>query len=302
MYKRFPFFLLPLLLSSNPMACSNISSEAALEEDTGTDTHSDADTETQRDTDTVTETVTDAGVCTDPYLCSSFAPDDPTIGVDKSSGSVTTYGSPSDPEYSNGGACNYGETKIKYYAAIHVHVSASDADFLGPWQDGHACGGCVHVRTRTSDGWMETVARITDRCADEYCGVDLGGAPAADVMPLGPGRYEGEWTWVSCEDYPQVFDGPTSLYIKDGSNDFWALIQVRNPGSRVTQMSWQKEGQQSFTPFIWAIEAENFFTIPPPILTDTATYKIRIEYDFASTQTVEVKGTDLAIAETLITI
>ena len=277
-------------------------SESITESERETDSESESEAESTDETDSETETETDEGVCTDPYLCSAFTPSDPIIGEDKSYGSVTTYGSPADPENSVGGACNYGQTEIKYYAAIHVHVSASKSDYLGPWQNGHACGGCVRIRTRTADGWMETIARITDRCADEYCGVDLGGAPAADVMPLGPGRYEGEWEWVSCEDHPEVFDGPTSIYVKDGSNDFWSVIQVRNPLSRVSRVLWRKAGSRDFTPFEWAIEAENFYKVPPEMLQDDATFEIRIEYEFSQFQTVLVTGSDLAVADASINI
>lgn len=275
--------------------------EAATEAATETAT----ETQTEPDTETETETETDEGLCTDPYLCSAFTPDNPVIGEDVSRGSVTTYGSPDHPENSVGGACNYGQTGIRYYAAIHVHVSAADSDFLGPWKDGHACGGCMHVRTRTADGWLDSFARITDRCADEFCGIDLGGAPAADVMPLGPGRYEGEWWWESCEGHPEVFDGPTALYVKDGSNDFWALVQVRNPLSQISGLFYatgENPDPSAFVAMEWAIEAENFYRVPPEMLQDDGLFTIRIDYAMAESQTVVVKGTDLAVAEASITI
>lgn len=326
MTKHYLFYLITGLFSLG--SCGSSSGSSTLAGDTGseaersaTDSQTELGVDTQFDSVSETETApadtgsgdsgapvdteTDDGICTDPYLCSSFTADDPVMGETKSTGSVTTYGSPDDPEFSVGGACNYGATGLQYYAAIHVHVSASDSDYLGPWQDGHACGGCYRVRTRTADGWQDTFVRITDRCADQYCGVDLGGAPAADVMPLGPGRYEGEWWEESCEGHSEVFDGPTSLYVKDGSNSFWALVQVRNPLSRVTGLYYQKgidPVPSGYMPMDWAVEAENFYKVPAEILQDEGTYTLRIDYAFSASQTVVVKGSDLSAAETTISL
>ncbi|MBN2342608.1 MAG: hypothetical protein JXX29_19615 [Deltaproteobacteria bacterium] len=269
-----------------------------------TDTTSDStrDSSARIDSDSDSDTIsadsdhTDDGVCTPP--CNAFTPDVPVVGEELSTGSVTTYGSVTTPEFSVGGACNYSATQIQYYAAIHVNIEAGDD--LGPWNGGQACGGCLQVRTKTETGWAETFVRVTDRCADEFCGVDLGGAPAAEVMPLGPGRYEGEWTWQPCEGHPEVFDGPTAIWVKDGSNAFWSLIQVRNPLSRVIDISYRKEADTSFTPLPWATEAENFYSVPPEILQDDTPYIFRVSYDSADTQDVTISGSALAAAETTI--
>ena len=62
----------------------------------------------------------DDGKCTD---CDSYTAADPTLTEKGGKGSVTTYGSVTDKETSLGGACNYGQTNIQYYAAIHVNVA-----------------------------------------------------------------------------------------------------------------------------------------------------------------------------------
>ena len=51
------------------------------------------------------------------------------------------------PEYSEGGACNYGSTGIKYYAAINVNQIPGD--LKGQWQGGQICGRCARVRVTT---------------------------------------------------------------------------------------------------------------------------------------------------------
>ena len=62
----------------------------------------------------------DSGVCTN---CDSYTAADPMLVENGGKGSVTTYGSITAKETSLGGACNYGQTNIRYYAAIHVNVS-----------------------------------------------------------------------------------------------------------------------------------------------------------------------------------
>jgi len=224
-------------------------------------------------------------------MCDSFTAASPIVDENGGTGSVTTYGSIGDPETSQGGACNYGETGIQYYAAIHVNIEPGDN--LGPWQGGKACGGCVAVRAKTGEGWKSTVVRITDKCPDPNCGVDLGGAPARDLMGIQAGRYEGEWEFISCEGHPEVFGDSTSLFVKEGSNAYWSVIQVRNPLDAVTQMVLYRAADSSLTELEWATEAENFFSVPANILQDSSEYEIRVSYRFSEGEIWKLKGTDL---------
>ena len=229
------------------------------------------------------------GIC--DSMCDSFTAASPIVDENGGTGSVTTYGSIGDPETSQGGACNYGETGIQYYAAIHVNIEPGDN--LGPWQGGKACGGCVAVRAKTNDGWKSTVVRITDKCPDANCGVDLGGAPARDLMGIQAGRYEGEWEFISCEGHPEVFGDSTSIFVKEGSNAYWSVIQVRNPLDAVTQMVLYRAADSSLTELEWATEAENFFSVPANILQDSSEYEIRVSYRFSEGEIWKLKGTDL---------
>ena len=187
---------------------------------------SSAEDSPQSSSEAATIGSSDDGKCTS---CDSFTAADPELTEKGGKGSVTTYGSVTAKETSLGGACNYGQTNIQYYAAIHVNVSPGDE--LGPWNGGSACGGCVHVKARTPDGWKEVTVRITDRCPDANCGVDLGGAPASDIMGINVGRYSGEWDFVSCEGVDGVWGDSTSIWVKEGASEFWSIIHVRNPTS-----------------------------------------------------------------------
>lgn len=233
----------------------------------------------------------DDGKCTD---CDSYTAADPELTENGGKGSVTTYGSITAKETSLGGACNYGQTNIQYYAAIHVNVSPGDDK--GPWDGGAACGGCVHVRARTPEGWKEVTVRITDRCPDANCGVDLGGAPAADIMGNRVGRYYGEWEFVSCEGVDGVWGDSTSLWVKDGANADWSIIQVRNPKDMVKSITILGEGGES-RELEMVVGTENFWTVPQAVLQTDSRYRVVVKYRTGTDDEWKIKGSDLAVPE-----
>ncbi len=232
------------------------------------------------------------GICTN---CDSFTAADPELTENGGKGSVTTYGSITAKETSLGGACNYGQTNIQYYAAIHVNVSPGDNK--GPWQGGLACGGCVRVKAKTPDGWKRVTVRITDRCPDADCGVDLGGAPASDIMGIQVGRYYGEWEFVSCEGVEGVWGDSTSLFVKDGANAFWSVIQVRNPRDMVRAISIKGVDTQDSYELQMFSGAENFWVVPEAVLQTDNRYRVIVSYRTGEDEEWNIKGTDLAVPE-----
>lgn len=234
----------------------------------------------------------DEGVCEN---CDSFTAADPTLTENGGYGSVTTYGSVTEKEASSGGACNYGKTNIHYYAAIHVNVSPGDN--LGPWQGGSACGGCVHVKARTPEGWKEVTVRIMDRCPDANCGVDLGGAPASEIMGNRVGRYSGEWEFVSCEGVDGVWDDSTSVWVKEGSSTFWSIIQVRNPKDAVKSMTLKGVQSNDAHVLEMVVGTENFWTVPPEVLQTDNEYTLTVTYRSGEPDTWLLKGSELSVGE-----
>lgn len=218
--------------------------------------------------------------------CDSYTAQDPVLNDRGGTGSITTYGSITEKETSLGGACNYGQTNIQYYAAIHVNVSSGDDK--GPWNGGLACGGCVRVKAKTPDGWKRVTVRITDRCPDESCGVDLGGAPASDVMGNTVGRYYGEWEFVSCEGVDGVWGDSTSLWVKDGANAYWSVIQVRNPKDAVKNISING------VDLVRYVGAENFWEVPQEILQSESVVKITATYRSGTPDVWTISGAALA--------
>jgi hypothetical protein len=209
-------------------------------------------------------------------------------------GDVTSYGSAGAPEYSQGGACNYGSTKIRYYAAINVNQFPGDGK--GQWQDGRICGRCAKIRIRTNEGEERTaVVRIMDKCPDDNCGIDLGGAPTAKIMKSQAGRYSGEWEWVPCDSTDGVSDGPPSLYVKTGSNQWWSLIQVRNGPGSAAGIRVRKSSATEWQNLEWATEAENFFSLPVALLQDDGVWEIEVQWNAGAADTVRLPGIKLSV-------
>lgn len=233
--------------------------------------------------------------------CDASPPSYPVIDSLTAFGDVTTYGSVSLPAPSLGGACNYGETQVMQFAAIQVNQLPGD--LRGQWNGGRMCGQCVEVSARTPTGWKSTVVRIMDKCPDANCGIDLGGAPAQLLMGDQPGRYSGKWTLVSCDGHPEVSDGPPALYVKEGSNAFWSLVQVRNPAQRIQEIRVRKQRDTASTAWNalpWATEAENFFKVDPKILQDPGAYVLEVLLPDGKGYTATLKGSALAAEKTSI--
>lgn len=234
-------------------------------------------------------------------VCDGSPPTIPLLGDRGGYGDVTTYGSVVDPAPSQGGACNYGATGILQFAAIQV--SRLPGDMQGQWQGGRICGQCARVRARTPEGWRTTVVRIMDKCPDGFCGIDLGGAPARQLMETRAGRYSGEWAWVSCEGQAGVSDGPPTLFVKEGSNPFWSLVQVRNPAERIVGIRLSPAAQSEDPEWIdlaWASEAENFFKVPAGVLQDTGTYDLEARMPSGAGYAIQLKGSELAVEKSSI--
>ena len=234
------------------------------------------------------------GVCTS---CDSYTAAPPVLTENGGKGSVTTYGSVTVKETSLGGACNYGETNIQYYAAIHVNVESGDGK--GPWQNGLVCGACVRVKASTPEGYKTVTVRITDKCPDDNCGVDLGGAPAYDIMGMQVGRYYGEWEFVSCEGVEGVFGDTTAIFVKEGASAYWSIIQVRNPKDAVESISVKLDSEKSEQKLSYATEAENFWSVPQSILQSKDSVRITVNYRTGTPDVWSLAAMDLTQGESL---
>jgi expansin (peptidoglycan-binding protein) len=267
-----------------------------LDDDSRDSTEIDTDTEADAGTGTDSDKGADTESEFDTTACDYRTPVYPEVLESGGTGNVTTYGSVTDPVPSQGGACNYGKTGVLGYAAINVNVSPGDGK--GQWNGGRICGQCAEVWAETPTGLKSTVVRIMDKCPDEYCGIDLGGLPAQILMGTQAGRYDGGWQFISCERQQYVSDGPTALFVKEGSNQWWALVQVRNPPAPVLSIDWKSD--KGYGTFEYATEAENYYRVPKEILEDSGKVMLTIKYAYNLSNTVEISGTDLIWENSLI--
>jgi len=225
-----------------------------------------------------------------PGTCNSATPVYPTLSSDGGLGNVTMY----TTEASNGGACNYGTTKVMSFAAMSVNVQPGDGK--GQWQGGRICGQCAEVTALTSQGPKTVVVRIMDKCPDGFCGIDLGGSAPGAVMLDGSGRYAGAWRFVSCAGHPEVSDGAPSLTVFNGSNLWWSRVQVRNPPSAIDSIEWQDAANAAtHGTFPYAADPENTFEVPVSSVLQSAiaSFKITVHYVDGSQATVQVSRAQL---------
>jgi expansin (peptidoglycan-binding protein) len=225
-----------------------------------------------------------------PGSCNSATPVYPTLTAEGGLGNVTMY----TTQASNGGACNYGTTKVMSFAAMSVNVQPGDGK--GQWQGGRICGQCAEVTALTSQGPKTVVVRIMDKCPDGFCGIDLGGSAPGAVMLDGSGRYDGAWRFVSCAGHPEVSDGAPSLSVLNGSNAWWSRVQVRNPPSAVDSIEWQDAANAAtHGTFPYATDPENTFEVPvSSVLQSTiASFKITVHFVDGSKATVQVSRAQL---------
>jgi expansin (peptidoglycan-binding protein) len=226
-------------------------------------------------------------------VCNAVEASYPVVSAESALGNVTEY----TTSPSNGGACLYGKTNVSFFAAMSVNVEPGDGK--SHWHEGRICGQCAKVTALTSQGPKQVVVRIMDKCPDVNCGIDLGGDAPKAVMLDGFGRYEGAWELISCVGHDEVFDGPTSLFVKDGSNAFWAAVQVRNPPMSVTAMNFQNQTNPSeHGSFEYASpQIENYYFVPTEVLQGNATFDITVTYRDGSTDSIALSSAQLADAE-----
>jgi len=96
------------------------------------------------------------------------------------------------------------------------------------------CGACVAVTGPTG----EVVVRVVDKCPGCAKGdLDLSSDAFAQISPLSAGRVAITWHEVACD-----VTGPIRYEWKDGSNAFYAAIQLRNHRYPIATLEAQGAG------------------------------------------------------------
>jgi expansin (peptidoglycan-binding protein) len=96
------------------------------------------------------------------------------------------------------------------------------------------CGACVRL---TGPNATITI-RIVDQCPECPAGdIDLSPQAFEQIAALSAGRVPISWQYVSCS-----WTGPIVYHFKEGSNQWWTAVQIRNHVNRVATVEYRDSG------------------------------------------------------------
>lgn len=122
------------------------------------------------------------------------------------------------------GNCSFDPTGDLMVAAMN------HADYAGS----AVCGACVHIVGPSG----EITVRIVDQCPECLPGdIDLSPQAFMAIADLGLGRVDITWTYVPCD----VF-GNLVYHFKEGSNQWWTAVQIRNSRYAIAKLEVEKNG------------------------------------------------------------
>lgn len=113
-----------------------------------------------------------------------------------------------------------------------LQVAAMNAE---EYDNAAMCGAYVNVIGPQG----AVTVRIVDRCPECHAGhLDLSQEAFAQIADLPQGRVSITWQVVS----PELV-GPIAYHYKDGSNQWWTAVQIRNHRNPVSRLEYQTGGQ-----------------------------------------------------------
>jgi len=97
-----------------------------------------------------------------------------------------------------------------------------------------ACGTCTRIE---GPNGVVTV-RIVDRCPECAPGdIDMSPQAFEQIAEIAQGRVPITWTYVPCE-----VEGPIRYQFKEGSNQWWSAVQIRNHRHAIATLEYRDEG------------------------------------------------------------
>ena len=144
----------------------------------------------------------------------------PCNGEPTRSGEATYY------TFADGsGACGFDPTPNDLMVGA---MNAPDYGVSGP------CGACAHVVGPEG----EVTIRIVDLCPECPSGnIDLSPQAFELIAPLERGRVPITWQYAPCG-----VSGPVRYHFKDGSNQWWTAVQMRNIRHAVSRFEYEQDG------------------------------------------------------------
>lgn len=123
------------------------------------------------------------------------------------------------------GACGFPATPNDLMVGA---MNAADYGVSAP------CGACARVTGPDGD----VTVRIVDLCPDCAKGqIDLSPQAFEKIAAIDKGRVPISWQYVACD-----VSGPVTYHFKDGSNQWWTAIQMRNIRHAVSKLEFEKDG------------------------------------------------------------
>ncbi len=120
------------------------------------------------------------------------------------------------------GACSFSKSPLDLMVAAMNEEEYSNAAY---------CGAYVQVNGPKG----EVMARIVDRCPECRAGhLDLSREAFAKIADLPLGRVNITWQVAS-----PAISGPIAYHFKDGSNQWWTAVQVRNHRNPIRRLEYR---------------------------------------------------------------
>jgi len=196
----------------------------------------------------------------------------PEVEVGEEQEGIATY-----YDFADGsGACMFPATPNDLDVAALNAVQFDNAAY---------CGACAHVEG--PDG--EVTVRIVDLCPECDSGhLDLSPSAFEKIAPLSAGRVDITWTLVSCS-----VSGPVSYQYKDGSNQWWTAVQVRNHRFPIAKLEVDKG--DGFAPlprtdYNYFLDESGFGPDPVQVRITASTGETLVDTLPAAQEYVEVDG------------
>jgi expansin (peptidoglycan-binding protein) len=123
-----------------------------------------------------------------------------------------------------------------------LNVAVSTADFAGT----AVCGACVRISGPEGD----VLARVVERCEACPSGyMNMSAEVINKIAAVGSAETSMTWSFAACE-----VSGPFAYRFKEGSNDYWAAIRVRNARLPVAHFEFLKEDGEFQEVFLTAAD------------------------------------------------
>lgn len=93
------------------------------------------------------------------------------------------------------------------------------------------CGTCAHLKGPNG----EVTIQIVDLCPEcKHGDIDLSPDAFEKIAPIADGRVTINWQFVPCD-----VAGPIVYHFKEGSNQWWSAVQIRNHRHAIAKFEWQ---------------------------------------------------------------